>query len=106
MEKAPGVELEQMWPNMQIKDRFAAVKALAACQKAWISISFKKFGSVYYAKDLDAQFHGEPPCDHTDGIDISKDEFATRPTVAREWIEDRRASMDICRGPCKFPPSN
>jgi hypothetical protein len=29
MEKAPGIELEQVWPKMNIKDKFAVVKTIA-----------------------------------------------------------------------------
>jgi len=46
MEKAPGVDLERWWPSMQIKERYAVVKAIATYQKAWTSVSFKKFGSL------------------------------------------------------------
>jgi hypothetical protein len=106
MEKAPGVELEHMWPSMQIKDRFAVVKAIAAYQKAWTSVSFKKFGSLYYASDLEGQFHEEQVCSDGYRVEIPDNEFAIGPTVAREWIDDGRASMDLYRGPCKLTSSN
>jgi hypothetical protein len=53
MEKVLGIELERVWPSMNIKDRLALVKTIASFQKSWTSVSFKKFGSLYYANDLD-----------------------------------------------------
>lgn len=102
MEKAPGVELERVWPSMQIKDRLAVVKAIAGFQKTWTSISFRKFGSLYYAKNLDEQYHGEPLCSDAKGNEIPGEDFAIGPTVAREWIDDGRASVDLQRGPSKL----
>jgi hypothetical protein len=53
MEKVPGIELERVWPSMKIGDRLTLVKAIVGFQKAWTSVSFKKFGGLYYAKDLE-----------------------------------------------------
>jgi len=48
MEKAPGVELEKLWPKMGIEDRWKTVQALASYRKSWASVSFAKFGSLYF----------------------------------------------------------
>jgi hypothetical protein len=101
MEKAPGIELERVWPIMKIKDRLAVVKAVSAFQKAWTSVSFKRFGSLYYSKDLEAPTRGEPLCVDSDGVDITDDEFAVGPSMGREWIDDGRASVEMERGPCQ-----
>ena len=37
MEKAPGVELELIWPAMDIKTRADFLKSLGRIQKAWAS---------------------------------------------------------------------
>jgi len=52
MEEVPGIELEQVWPNISIQNRFADVKPIAALQKAWMSVSFTEYGNLYYSKDL------------------------------------------------------
>ena len=106
MEKVQGIELEQVWPSMKVKDRFTVVKSIAAFQKAWTTISFKKFGSLYCSKDLEGQRHGMPLCNGTQGFDILDDEFAIGPTAAREWIDDGRATVSLNRGPCKLPAFN
>lgn len=41
MEKVSRIELEHVWPSMNIKDRLAVVKAIAGFQKASTSVSFK-----------------------------------------------------------------
>ncbi|KAH7074476.1 hypothetical protein BKA63DRAFT_603397 [Paraphoma chrysanthemicola] len=70
MEKAPGVELETFWPTFSIKERLAVVKAMAAYQRAWASVSFKQFGSLYYAEDLDIQSSTGPLYTDVNGSDI------------------------------------
>jgi hypothetical protein len=52
MEEVPGVELEQVWPDMSIQDRFTVVKSIAGFQKAWTSVAFTKYGSLYFSRDL------------------------------------------------------
>jgi hypothetical protein len=104
MEKAPGIGLERAWPTMKIKDRITVVKAIAAFQKTWTSVSFKRFGSLYYSKDLEAPARGEPLYVNSDGVDITDDEFAVGPSMGREWIDDGRASVEMERGPCEDVP--
>lgn len=41
MEKVRGIELEQVWHNLLLRERFKIVKTIASCQKAWCSTSFQ-----------------------------------------------------------------
>jgi hypothetical protein len=102
MEKVSGIELERVWPSMNIRDRLALVKALAGFQKAWTSVSFKKFGSLYYAKDLDESAQNEPLYVDPNGIDIIDENFAVGPFMGRESIDNGRATISFNRGPCKI----
>lgn len=102
MEKVPGIELERVWPGMNIKDRLALVKTIAGFQKAWTSVSFKKFGSLYYAKDLDKSTGDEPLYVDTNGIDVIDQKFAIGPSTGRESIDDGRATINFDRGPCEI----
>ncbi|KAG6213092.1 hypothetical protein E4U34_006877 [Claviceps purpurea] len=52
MEKLDGVQLQEVWPEMTLKDRLEVVKAVAAYQKSWASVSFEQFGSLYFAEDV------------------------------------------------------
>ncbi|GIK01425.1 hypothetical protein Aspvir_005461 [Aspergillus viridinutans] len=97
MEKVPGVQLDKAWPKMSIKDRFELVKAISGYQKAWTSTSFTKYGSLYYASDLD----------DSDGCVLVKEDgsvarnhrFAVGPSTGRESLDDGRIALDFDRGP-------
>lgn len=102
MEKVLGIELEQVWPNMDIKDRFALTKTIAGFQKAWTSVSFKRFGALYYAKDLDETTGNEPLYVNENGVDVINERFAIGPSTGHEWIDNGRATIDLDRGPCKI----
>ncbi|KAF2259616.1 APH-domain-containing protein [Lojkania enalia] len=99
MEKVPGIELERVWPSMNIKDRLALIKTIAGFQKAWTSVSFKKFGSLYYAKDLDESTGNGPLYVDANGIDIIDEKFAIGPSTGRESIDNGRATINFDRGP-------
>jgi hypothetical protein len=103
MEKVIGVELEGVWPGMGIRDRFAIVKAIAGFQKEWCSISFKRFGSLYYADDLNGTDVNEPLYVDADGNDVYNGRFAVGPSTGRETIDEGRANIDFDHGPCNIP---
>ena len=102
MEKAPGIELERVWPSMNIKDRLAVVKVTATYQSAWASISFKKFGSLYYKNDLSKPLENEPLYVDMNGIDVTDRKFAVGPSTSREMTDNNRATVRFDRGPCKI----
>jgi hypothetical protein len=102
MEKVPGIELEHVWPNMSIKDRLAVVKAVSGFQKAWTSVSFTKYGSLYYSKDLKDAPSSQPPYINANGDCIPNESFAIGPSTARETFDSGRATINFDRGPCKF----
>jgi hypothetical protein len=70
MEKLQGIELELAWPTMKIEERLAIVQTIAAYQKSWTSISFRKYGGLYYAKDLDVSSDNEVLYINVDGVVI------------------------------------
>lgn len=106
MEKLPGIELELAWPTMKIEDRLAVIQTIAIYQKSWTSISFKKYGGLYYAKDLDSSSDNEALYTNADGVAIKDSRFAIGPSTGRELIDDRRATVEFDRGPCIFPSPN
>ncbi|KAG5956106.1 hypothetical protein E4U58_006754 [Claviceps cyperi] len=55
MEKSDGAELEEVWPEMTIQDRYQVAKAVASYRKSWVSVSFEQFGSLYFAEDLNGE---------------------------------------------------
>ena len=101
MEKLPGIELERVWTGMKIGDRFAVVKAIARYQKSWTSVSVEKFGSLYFAEDLDGQTVDGPLYTDQHGVQITNSKFAIGPSTGREFIDDGRATIEFDRGPCE-----
>lgn len=100
MEKLPGVRLDVVWSSMEIGDRLAIVKAIARYQKAWMSVSFKQFGGLYYTQDLDE--HTQSPLYFDQhGVAITDPRFAIGPSTGREFIDDERAAIEFDRGPCR-----
>jgi hypothetical protein len=101
MEKAQGIELERVWPSMNTKDRLNVVKEIAGFQAAWTSVSFTKFGSLYFAQDLEEFPGDEPLYISSDGVEVTDERFAVGPSTGRETIDHGRSTIEFDRGPCK-----
>lgn len=100
MEKAPGVQLDEFWSNMDIKARFEVVKAIAGYQNAWMSTSFAQYGSLYYSCDID---HPKTcVLTKSDGSQVKEPRFAVGPSTGRDHLDDGRIVVDFDRGPCKL----
>jgi hypothetical protein len=101
MEQVPGIELEHVWPKMNIKDRLAVVKAVGGYQKSWTSVSFMKYGSLYFSKDLNNALN-EPLYVDAAGDYVKSTRYAVGPSTGRENIDNGRATVDFDRGPCRI----
>ncbi|KAH5006440.1 hypothetical protein HBI81_197980 [Parastagonospora nodorum] len=99
MEEVPGIELEQVWPKMSIEDRFAVVKSIVGFQKAWTSVSFTNYGSLYFSRDLEGAPSSQPLYIDENGNYITNEEFAVGPSTARETFDSGRGGIDFDRGP-------
>ncbi|KAG6260015.1 hypothetical protein E4U49_005367 [Claviceps purpurea] len=99
MEKLDGAELEEVWPEMTIQDRYEVVQAVASYQKSWASVSFEQFGSLYFAED----FEGEniPALVYTDGEGrrVEDPRFVVGPSTSREMFDAGRGDIEFDRGP-------
>jgi len=102
MEKVPGIELERVWPEMSIEDRFTVVKAIAGFQKSWTSISFKQYRSLYYSKDLPGAVVDGPLYIDANGSETTDSAFVIGPSTGREMIDNKRDTVDFDRGPCEY----
>lgn len=100
MEKVGGVQLNKVWPRMNIKQRFELVKTISRYQKAWMSKTFTQYGSLYYSKDL--QSNSGCILVNEDGSQFEDDRFAIGPSTGRGFLDDGRIDVDFDRGPCKI----
>jgi hypothetical protein len=101
MEEVPGIALEQVWPNMSIQDRFTIVKSIVGFQKAWTSVSFTKYGSLYFSGDLEDTPGSQPLYMDANGDYITNKKFAVGPSTARETFDSGRGAINFDRRPCK-----
>ncbi|KAJ8104742.1 hypothetical protein OPT61_g10596 [Boeremia exigua] len=99
MERVAGVELGHVWPEMAIKERFDVVKAIAGFQKSWTSISFAKYGSLYFRSDLNDVPDGQPLYVDADGNHVKNTRYAIGPLTGREYFDNGRGTVDFDRGP-------
>ena len=102
MEKVAGIQLQQFWPQMHIKDRVQVTKAIAKLQKSWMSVSFQNVGSLYYSRDLDKTDSLQDIL-YTDkiGLETRDPRFALGPSTGQDFNDDGRADLTFDRGPCK-----
>ena len=101
MEKVPGISLDQAWAKMDIRDRFTVVKAIARYQKAWMSVSFLKYGSLYYAQDLDERTQQSPLFVDQHNVEVSNSRYAVGPSTGRGFVDEGKVDVDFDRGPCE-----
>ena len=93
MEKVPGVQLNKVWLNMDIKDRFEIAFTISGYQKALVSTSFAQYRSLYYSSDLD----------DSDGCILAKDNgtgfkehhFTVGPSAGQGFLDDGRITLDF-----------
>ena len=100
MQKAPGVQLEHVWPKMELEDRLKVVKEVLRHQKQWASISFNHSGSLYFANDIGKQGSSDLLYFDEHNTAIKDQRFAVGPSTGREYYDAGRASIDYDRGPC------
>lgn len=99
MERSPGIQLDELWDQLDVSVRWKIVQNLVKYQMRWTDVCFPQFGSLYYKHDLTAA----PSLVYTNGetSGIVDDRFAIGPSTSRQNIYDGRLSVDFDRGPCK-----
>lgn len=111
-EKAPGKPLGEFWYQLDTKLQLGLVNHLVDMETRLASVSFSKHGCIYFKKDLDKKglrFHTlNGKFVSTDGSTetfstADMDEFALGPLTEGKLWEDERATMNLDRGPCKYP---
>jgi len=101
-EKAPGVEMREVWANTHYQD-FTNLTHISEeiydIERKFISCQFSSYGSIFYKEDL----KGLP---HSDDLwangrrDQASERFAIGPMMTRDLWSGKRSTMDIDKGPC------
>ncbi|KAL9097474.1 MAG: hypothetical protein Q9165_000370 [Trypethelium subeluteriae] len=105
MEEALGKQLGEVWDEMELHDKLKIVDDIVSIEKKFLSHSFTRYGSLYFASDA------FPGCEKAGVIgnlpySLKKEvenRFLIGPVVDREFWHRERASMDIDRGPWERP---
>jgi hypothetical protein len=87
---------------MEIEDRLKIVKQIVRYQKKWSSISFNKFGALYFASDIRKQESHDILYFDEHGSVMKNQRFAVGPSTGREYYDAGRASVIFDRGPCMW----
>jgi hypothetical protein len=101
MERSEGVELGKIWNDIPWEERLEVVRTLVGYEKAFVSANLPMYGSLYYAKDLPSP----SPSQYLDTVSSIDEEvaFVVGPTTNRAFFDQKRDSVEVNRGPCKFP---
>lgn len=99
MEKMPGVQLSQVWDNMKLVDKMNLRLDVARYQSTWLSVTFSRFGGLYYAKDLENAQREKYLYRDNKGDKIWDERFAIGPTTGRDWYDCGRSLLSCDRGP-------
>jgi hypothetical protein len=81
--------------------RFTVVKAIAACQKPWSSVSPKSFGSLYYATYLGRSASMGTLCIDANGCRVFEEKYAVGLSTARDRTDNGTATVNVDRGVSK-----
>ncbi|KAG9228229.1 kinase-like domain-containing protein [Amylocarpus encephaloides] len=105
MEEAPGTQLEDVWNDKTISDKTNIVKGLVEIEKKLLSVSFTRYGNIYFASDAfsgceAAKVVGDIPAELKR---VVEERFTIGPVVDRDFWNGKRASMTIDRGPWENP---
>ncbi|KAJ9665342.1 hypothetical protein H2201_004634 [Coniosporium apollinis] len=94
MEKVRGIQLRFVWARLHALDKAKIVYAIARHQRQWSLVSFRQFGSLYYAKDVEDEGLGD--CFYTDseGHLTQDPRFAVSPATGRDWVDAGRAAVE------------
>jgi len=101
MEMAKGIQLETVWPTLDIAKRLEVVKSLWQYQKLWMSVSFNKYGSLYYKNSLSNSISNSSRFFGQDGRELNFSGFEVGPVTGRDWSSYGRYHVAFDRGPCK-----
>src|SRR5690242_8470854 len=88
VEKVPGVQLGQLWDQLDMGIRWKILQTLAKYQTLWTAISFEQFGSLYYKRDLMSA--RSLVYRNVEGREIINERFSIGPSTSGQNVDDGR----------------
>ncbi|EEQ33627.1 Phosphotransferase enzyme [Microsporum canis] len=105
MEEASGAKLEDVWDDLSLEDRIAIMKDLVSIESKLLSVSFSRYGNLYYSGEAIPGAMGAEVVNDT-STEIKRDvktRFSIGPAIERDFWTKERSVMDIDRGPWHHP---
>ncbi|KAI7710514.1 hypothetical protein KC353_g9655 [Hortaea werneckii] len=101
MEGAKGESLGAIWSSMQLEEKFKIVDEVVAVQKKLQSVTFSRFGSLYYKSDAvgystNIDINGSLP---PSAKRYAEDRFVIGPLAEKSFWEPEQIDSAIDRGP-------
>ncbi|KAI1919585.1 hypothetical protein LOZ65_004348 [Ophidiomyces ophidiicola] len=97
-EKIQGIPLAQCWRSLQQIDKLKVLIKVFDYQRAWSSITFTKFGSLYFVNDVE-----NPPAKYLyidkEGNSVQCPKFIVGQASNYEWFENGRNRINCDQGP-------
>ena len=91
MEKAPGIEVFKVWPDLSEEHRLHLINEIVKLEKGALENPLPGYGSIFFRSDV------EPKMAHT----VVDETFVIGPSLEETFWRNEREIMDIDRGPCK-----
>jgi len=92
MEKAQGIQLQEVWDVMPPAQKCRFLAGLVNIEAKLLSTNIQAYGALYYDGDIaDAKY----VCNEN-----SLTKFCIGPSIHRLFWENKKAEMNIDRGPC------
>lgn len=101
MEMAKGVQLEKVWPTLDIAKRLGVVQSLWQHQKRWLSVSFSEYGSLCYASNPPNSGSDTAKLYNENSQELDFKGFEIGPVTGRDWSSYGRYHIEFDRGPCE-----
>ena len=92
MEKASGIEVSKVWPQLSQEHRLHLIDKIARIEKVALEHPLPCYGSIFFRGDL---------CPETASVAID-DTFAIGPSLEKIFWSAEREAMDVDPGPCEL----
>lgn len=102
MEKASGLELSRVWPELRGDGRGKILKQVIQFHKRFTASPFPGLGSLYYADSLEKSLKTIPVKGGPLTTVPHPKDFVVGPINDERFFEEGRGDVECDRGPCTF----
>ncbi|EZF29790.1 hypothetical protein H109_04256 [Trichophyton interdigitale MR816] len=97
MERVPGIQLSEIWCNLQLKQKLKVFTQIARYMRKWTSVNFSQIGSLYYTENIPVM--PNEPLYSENGNAAFNSRFTVGLSTNREWSDAGRGDLKCNSGP-------